>query len=208
VRATASFTGIVQGQARVASFVHRDDAATLRLAFPAGAVDGVPLGGSVAVAGTCLTVTAQQGDELCFDLIVETLRATSLGALQPGSVVNFERSARVGDEVGGHNVSGHVSSTAVVARVEESPSNRRLDFTVPPGLMKYILPKGFVAVDGCSLTVGEVGPDSFCVWLIPETLRVTTFGLRRPGDVVNLELDSATVAIVDTVERVLQARGH
>ena len=218
----------MQGKAKVTSFDKKPGFATLRALFPPGSVAGIAVGASVAVNGTCLTVTQQHGNELCFDLIVETLRATNLGTLGVDSSVNFERSARFGDEVGGHTVSGHVHTTAAISDIEITPSNRKVVFKVPPALMKYILPKastvapgharaialeltiapaqGFIAVDGCSLTVGEVTPDTFCVWLIPETLRATTFGDRAVGDVVNIELDSQTVAIVDTVERVLAAR--
>jgi len=136
------FTGIVQGQARVVSFDSQPGFATLRAAFPAGSVDSVAIGASVALNGTCLTVTSQpQPDELCFDLIVETLRATNLGELRAGDLVNFERSARLGDEVGGHHVSGHVHTTAVVEQLEDTPGNRRLHFAVPAEFMKYILPK-------------------------------------------------------------------
>jgi riboflavin synthase len=136
-----SRAGIVQGTAKVTEFKRQPEFATLRAAFPAGSAAGVTIGASVAINGTCLTVTQQHGDELCFDLIVETLRATNLGGLTAGSAVNFERSARIGDEVGGHNVSGHVHTTAVVSLIEETPSNRKVVFTVPRALMKYILPK-------------------------------------------------------------------
>jgi riboflavin synthase len=134
-------SGIVQGKALVQAFDQKADFATLRVAFPAGCTAGIAIGASVAINGTCLTVTQQQADDLCFDLIVETLRATNLGTLRVGSEVNFERSARIGDEVGGHNVSGHVHTTAVVKLVEDTPDNRKVVFTVPQQLMKYILPK-------------------------------------------------------------------
>ena len=133
----------MQGKARVVTFEQRPEFATLRAAFPAGAVDGVAVGASVSVNGTCLTVTQQpSANELCFDLIKETLRATSLGGLKAGDAFNFERSARFGDEVGGHNVSGHVHTTATVLHVEDTPDNRSMFFSVPsPQFMKYIFPK-------------------------------------------------------------------
>ena len=134
----------MQGKAQVTAFDRKADFATLRARFPPGSATGVAIGASVAINGTCLTVTQQHGDELCFDLIVETLRATNLGALRVGSAVNFERSARIGDEVGGHNVSGHVHTTAVISAVEDTPDNRKVVFTVPPQLMKYILSKARV----------------------------------------------------------------
>eukprot|EP00241_Pyramimonas_parkeae_P012668 CAMPEP_0114254106 /NCGR_PEP_ID=MMETSP0058-20121206/16788_1 /TAXON_ID=36894 /ORGANISM="Pyramimonas parkeae, CCMP726" /LENGTH=286 /DNA_ID=CAMNT_0001368275 /DNA_START=60 /DNA_END=920 /DNA_ORIENTATION=- len=204
---TALFTGIVQGLSEVKKMEKKpDDFMTLTMRFPSGAVDGVQIGASIAINGTCLTVTKQEGDECCFDLIKETLRATNLGDLDIGSVANFERSARMGDEIGGHQVSGHVDCKAVVTKVEDSENNRRLVFTVPEEWMKYILPKGFIAIDGCSLTIGEVSGNTFSVYLIPETLRVTVFGTKAEGDSVNIEVERQTQAIVNTVERYLAER--
>jgi riboflavin synthase len=125
-------------------------------------------------------------------------------AVQEGSKVNFERSARVGDEIGGHNVSGHVHCTASIVEVRETENNKRLTIELPDDKwMKYVLPKGFISVDGCSLTVGEVEGRQFSVYLIPETLRVTVFGFKGVGDKVNIEIEAQTQAIVDTVERVV-----
>jgi riboflavin synthase len=164
----------------------------------------------VAVNGTCLTVTAVDGDAASFDLIVETLRATNLGKLIVGSEVNYERSARVGDEIGGHTVSGHVHCTAEIVEVVDSEHNRKVVFeTSDRALIKYVLPKGFIAIDGCSLTVGDVDKATgrFNVWLIPETLRVTVFGAKSIGDTVNVEIESQTQVIVDTIERYMTERG-
>ena len=139
-----------------------------------------------------------------FDVIGETLKRTNLGFLKEGSPINFERSAKVGDEIGGHTVSGHVHTTATIVNVHQTEDNLRLEFELQdPSWIKYILPKGFVAVDGCSLTVGEVTDKSFSVYLIPETLRVTVLGLKGKGDVVNIEAEAQTQAIVNTVERVV-----
>lgn len=223
VRVAAVFTGIVQGKARVAAVESRPGFTHMTIEFPAGMADSARMGASVAINGTCLTVveetSAAGANRLAFDLIAETLRATTLGDLKPGDEVNFERAAKVGDEIGGHNVSGHVHTTAEVVGVEETPDNRRVVFRVEQGAekwMRYILPKGFVAVDGCSLTVGEVEGDTFSVYLIPETLRVTTLGQRVPaaagggggggqekGGRCNIEVEAQTQAVVDTVERVL-----
>lgn len=161
----------------------------------------------MAVNGTCLTVVHIDDDLLSFDIIGETLKKTNLGELREGSVANFERSARVGDEIGGHNVSGHVQTTARVQKVDVTENNQRWQFQVQDAsFMKYILAKGFIGVNGCSLTVGEVGADWFSVYLIPETLRVTTFGLMKEGSTVNIEVDYQTQVIVNTVERVLEQR--
>jgi riboflavin synthase len=176
----------------------------VNIRLPPGRAANIQIGASVAINGTCLTVTAADGDMLSFDIMSETLRATNLGGLEVGKSVNYERSARVGDEIGGHNVSGHVHTKAVISAVEETPNNRRVVFELPDdSWMKYILPKGFISVDGCSLTVGEVEGRTFSVYLIPETLRVTVFGLKGEGDSVNIEVEAQTQAIVDTVERVV-----
>jgi riboflavin synthase len=136
--------------------------------FPPGKMDAVKIGASVALNGTCLTVTSANSDQLTFDVIAETLRRTNLGALVKGSTVNFERSARMGDEIGGHIVSGHVHTMATICAIEKEADNHRMVCKLTDAAWrKYILPKGFVAVDGCSLTVGEVGCSlgSFCFTL-------------------------------------------
>eukprot|EP00775_Hariotina_reticulata_P006059 gene6059-6297_t len=204
------FTGIVQGTAAVAELDSKDNFKSFKIDFPPGKANGVQIGASVAINGTCLTVTAIDGDVLSFDVMMETLRATSLGALQVGSKVNFERSARVGDEIGGHNVSGHVHCTAKILKIEDSENNRRVTFQLPEKKwMKYILPKGFIAVDGCSLTVGEVRDDNcFSVYLIPETLRVTVFGIKGEGDEVNIEIEAQTQAIGGEVQAVYSTDGE
>jgi len=195
------FTGIVQGTATVSAV--RDDGATrrLRVALPAGLSIGVARGASVAVAGVCLTVVGQDGDELAFDVVRETLDRTTLSAARVGTRVNVERAVRVGDEVGGHHVAGHVWGTAhIVSRTPEGDVTVRPD----PGALRYVFEKGFVALDGVSLTVGRVdrAQGTFEVHLIPETTRVTTLGERQAGDRVNVELDPITVAVVDTMGQI------
>jgi len=198
------FTGIVQGTAEVMDVDTKEKFSQVKIKLPPGKTDNVKLGASVAINGTCLTVTEIQKDTLSFDIMMETLRATNLGELGAGSVVNFERAAKMGDEIGGHNVSGHVHTTATITNIEQTPNNRRVTMTLADEQwMKYILPKGYIAVDGCSLTIGEVVDRSFTVYLIPETLRVTVFGIKSVGDSVNIEVETQTQAIVDTVERVV-----
>jgi riboflavin synthase len=200
------FTGIVQGTATVAEIRDHDGLRTLVLDLPAGRADGLALGASVSVGGVCLTVVAFAGARVSFDCIDETLRRTTLGALRVGDRVNIERAARVGDEVGGHTVSGHVQDAVALVAREEREGNLSLRFALSPENARFVLPKGFVAVDGCSLTVGDTEGGSFSVYLIPETRRVTTLDALRVGDRANLELDAQTVAVVHTVERVLAAR--
>jgi len=195
------FTGIVQGKARVVKQQKREQFMTLTLEFPAGCTDKLQTGASIAINGTCLTVTAFGDNQVDFDLISETLRATNLGTLEVGDEVNFERAASFGDEIGGHLISGHISNTCEISEIERSADNCIIWFEAPQELMRYILPKGFIGLNGCSLTIGEVIENRFNVYLIPETLGVTTFGDAVVGDKINLEADPQTQAVVDTVER-------
>ncbi|KGQ13137.1 Riboflavin synthase alpha chain [Beauveria bassiana D1-5] len=164
-------------------------------------------GASVAHNGCCLTVTAIDGNRVSFDLMKETLRITNLGELNVGDSVNVERAAKFNDEIGGHLMSGHIMTTAEISKILTSENNRQIWFKIQDKtLMKYILYKGYVGIDGISLTVGEVTATRFCVHLIPETLERTTLGAKKLGQRVNIEIDPQTQAIVDTVERVLASR--
>ncbi|MBS0970061.1 riboflavin synthase subunit alpha [Nissabacter archeti] len=201
------FTGIVQGTAPVVAIDERPNFRTHVVQLPAEMLPGLALGASVAHNGCCLTVTSIDGDRVSFDLIKETLRLTNLGALQVGDRVNLERAARFSDEIGGHLMSGHIICTAEISKIVTSEHNRQVWFRIANAeYMKYILHKGYIGIDGISLTLGEVVKDRFCVHLIPETLERTTLGKKRLGDVVNIEIDPQTQAIVDTVERVLASR--
>ncbi|MRS16857.1 riboflavin synthase subunit alpha [Enterobacteriaceae bacterium RIT691] len=201
------FTGIVQGTARIVSIDEKPNFRTHVVEMPTHMLDGIETGASVAHNGCCLTVTEINGNLISFDLMKETLRITNLGELKEGDVVNVERAARFNDEIGGHLMSGHIMTTADVTKILTSENNRQIWFKVQDSqLMKYILYKGFIGVDGISLTVGEVTPTRFCVHLIPETLERTTLGKKRLGDKVNIEIDPQTQAVVDTVERVMAAK--
>ena len=202
------FTGIVQGMGRVVSVEQpAADFRTHTLELPGDMAGGLQTGASVAHNGCCLTVTETDGRTARFDLMAETLDKTNLGRLKAGDLVNLERAARFGDEIGGHLMSGHITATTEILRIERTEHNTTMHFALPAALKPYILPKGFVGLDGCSLTIGNVGEDSFCVHLIPETLRRTLFGTRQAGDTVNLEIDPQTQAVVDTVGRILAAKG-
>ena len=183
------------------------DFRTHTVELPEDMAGGLQTGASVAHNGCCLTVTETNGRTARFDLMAETLDKTNLGRLKAGDLVNLERAARFGDEIGGHLMSGHITATTEILRIERTEHNTTMHFALPAALKPYILPKGFVGLDGCSLTIGSVGEDSFCVHLIPETLRRTLFGTRQAGDTVNLEIDPQTQAVVDTVGRILAAKG-
>lgn len=203
------FTGIVQAQVQVKDVKHRDGFVRLTLQAESTRLQQLQRGASIAVNGTCLTATDFDIADgwVSFDVIDETLHKTNLGTLQPDSWVNFERSLRYGDEIGGHIVSGHVSATAEISRMERTADNCAMQLRFPSTLAAFIQPKGFIAVDGASLTVGAVEGHCFWLHLIPETLAVTTLGKKQVGDQLNLECDQQTVTIVQTVERYLAQRG-
>lgn len=202
------FTGIIQGTAEIVDIAEKTDFRTHTVRLPPALLPGLQPGASVAHNGCCLTVTAIDGERVAFDLMRETLRVTNLGALKAGDRVNVERAARFGDEIGGHAMSGHIMATAQVSNVIESENNRQVWLRVPGELKKYIFAKGYIGIDGISLTIGEVRGDEFDVNLIPETLQRTNIGTRQIGDRINIEIDPQTQAIVDTVERVLAERGE
>ncbi|MGE4801283.1 riboflavin synthase subunit alpha [Yersinia hibernica] len=201
------FTGIVQGTAPVVAIDEKSNFRTHVVEMPSEMLAELALGASVAHNGCCLTVTAVDGNRISFDLMKETLRITNLGDIKVGDVVNLERAAKFSDEIGGHLMSGHIICTAEIAKIYTSENNRQIWFRMPNvDLMKYVLHKGFIGIDGISLTIGEVVGNRFCVHLIPETLARTTLGKKRLGHRVNIEIDPQTQAVVDTVERVLAQR--
>ncbi|HEX9803219.1 MAG TPA: riboflavin synthase subunit alpha [Gammaproteobacteria bacterium] len=200
------FTGIVQGTAEVVEIVEKINFRTHIVRLPEAMLAGLEPGASVAHNGCCLTVTGIDGDRVAFDLMQETLRVTNLGEIAVGDRVNVERAARFGDEIGGHAMSGHILCTAEVSRVIESENNRQLWFRIPQQWRKYLFTKGYIGIDGISLTIGEVTDEEFNVNLIPETLQRTNIGSRKVGDRINIEIDPQTQAIVDTVERVVGER--
>lgn len=201
------YTGIVQGLCDVASVA--DEPGLRRIRIQIGDLSaGLELGASVAINGVCLTATEVKAGSACFDVVRETLNHTNLGALAQGSRVNVERSFRVGDEIGGHILSGHVVGTAVVDAIEEGENERNLWFRVEADWLRFLHQKGFAALDGASLTIAAVDASTqrIKVSLIPETIARTTLGSVVQGDQVNLEIDPQTRAIVETVERILAER--
>lgn len=202
------FTGIVQGTAEVLAIETHPEFRTHTLGLAPELAAGLVPGASVAHNGCCLTLVALDGPRARFDLMRETLRVTNLGELRVGDRVNVERAARLGDEIGGHAMSGHILCTAQVSRLERTEHNHRIWFQIPAGLGKYLFTKGYIGIDGISLTIGAVTAEEFDVNLIPETLARTNIGTRGPGDRVNIEIDPQTQVIVDTVERILAARGN
>ena len=200
------FTGIVQGTAQIVDIITKENFQTHIIELTPSLLEGLQMGASVAHNGCCLTVTAINADRVSFDLMQETLKVTNLGDLKIGSPVNIERAARFGDEIGGHQMSGHILFTAQVTEVINSDNNCQIWFEIPEQYKKFIFSKGYIGIDGISLTIGEVKNLQFNVNLIPETLQRTNIGSRKPGDRINIEIDPQTQAIVETVERVMDRR--
>ena len=198
------FTGIVQGTAQIKAITEAANFRTHVVEMPQEMLKGLQIGASVAHNGVCLTVTKIQDNLVSFDLMQETLKITNLGELKVGDSVNIERAMQMGTEIGGHILSGHVYCTADIVERLPSENNLQIWFQLPnQDMMKYVLTKGFIAVDGISLTIGEVREQRFCVNLIPETIHRTLIGKKAVGEKVNIEIDPQTQAIVDTVERYL-----
>lgn len=201
------YTGIVQGSYALQQVIETPGLTTLVVEFPPVLLEELTIGASVGFDGVCLTVTVIDGSQVSFDVMQQTLDVTTLGGVKAFDKVNVERSAKQGVEVGGHIVSGHVDGMAEVVKIEEPENNRFVTYRVPPEKMKYLFDKGFIALNGCSLTMAKVDREAceFTVCYIPETLRVTTHGLKQLGDKVNFEVDRQTQAIVDTVENMLKS---
>lgn len=200
------FTGIVQGMAEVVTIDKKQDFQTHTVRLTGAMREGLEIGASVAHNGCCLTVTKLDGELVSFDLMQATLKLTNLGQIEVGNLVNIERAAKFGDEIGGHSMSGHISVMGKIVDVIDTPNNRTIWFELPQDSMKYVLAKGYIGLDGCSLTIGEAEANRFSVHLIPETLQRTLFGQRKVGEMINVEFDPQTQAIVETVERVLAAK--
>ena len=200
------FTGIVEESGRVQSIAPGENA--IRLGVRARVCGrGLKVGGSLAVNGCCLTVAKMSGRGrdrlLLFDLLEETWRRTNFHSLHPGAAVNLERSVRAGGRMDGHFVTGHIDGVGKITRWERSGRDHVLDISAPPDIMRYIIVKGSVAVDGISLTVAALRARSFRIWIIPHTLAVTALRERRTGDEVNLEAD----LLGKYVERFVRALG-
>ena len=183
------FTGLVEARGAVDALVPDGSAVRLRIAAPADIAGGCAIGDSVAINGCCLTVIATDGPFWTFEAGAETLSKTNLGRLRPGDAVNLERSLPAGGRLGGHFVQGHVDGTGDVLAVERDGEWVTMWIGVAESLAAQMVPKGSVTVDGVSLTVVAVEPDRFSIALIPHTLAVTTLGIRRVGDPVNIETD-------------------
>ena len=198
------FTGIVQGVGTIDSIESGNEITTLRILVPS--TEGLQIGASISIDGVCLTATSFSDNIVSFDVIPETLEKTTLGQLEKGHRVNVERSLRYGDEVGGHLLSGHIIGRGLINKADRLGDGAQYSIVAPPTVRKYIASKGYVGIDGISLTIGDVRSEGFDLHLIPETLRLTTLGEKEVGDAVNLEIDSTTMMVVETVERMMKEK--
>jgi riboflavin synthase len=182
------FTGIVREVGRVASVAAGNGGIRLEIEAP-GTAGATSIGDSIAINGCCLTAVAVDDGRLAFDAVAETLARSSLGGLEPGSHVNLEPALRAGDPLGGHYVQGHVDGVGRVRSVDAEGDGKRIWIDAPTALLRYVVEKGSIAIEGTSLTVAALDNDGFAVALVPHTLAETTLGALAPGDPVNLEAD-------------------
>ena len=196
------FTGIIQAVARISAIDDQPGLRSFTVAFPEGFCQDLAIGASVSHDGVCLTVTELvDAQHATFDVMQQSLNITTLGQLQIGSPVNVERAAKDGAEIGGHPLSGHVDFTGTLVQVREFDNNYVMRIAVPEAFRKYVFAKGYIAINGASLTVAEVNRQEgwFEVWLIPETRRMTVFESKKVGDGLNIEIERSTQVVVDTV---------
>ncbi|TCB45383.1 riboflavin synthase subunit alpha [Acinetobacter terrestris] len=202
------YTGIVQGLEKVIEIQKGDGFITIVVSNQHHFFADVFISASVAINGVCLTVTTIDSalNQIHFDISDVTLALTTLKNLKVGDAVNIERSAKVGAENGGHNLYGHIEGTAIVKALEQRGETFHIDLQIPNGNIKYFFLKGFIGLNGCSLTINRVDREmsEISIDLIPETLRLTTWKDAKVGDEVNYEIDQMTRTLVDTLENIHQ----
>lgn len=202
------YSGITCGLFIVTQVEKKPGLITYSVKLSDAMIKELTIGASVCIDGACQTVVDIKQNEATFQAIADTLQRTTLNDLYVGRKVSVENSLRYGDVIGGHEMAGHVIGTAEIVEIQATENNLTLVLHCPAAWLKCIFSKGFIGVDGSSLTVGEIDVEAstFTINLIPETLRVTNFANKKIGDKVNLELDFKTQAIVQTVERILTER--
>ena len=200
------FTGIVAGQGYINKIKNNVDYASITIKAPAGFSKNLKRGASVAVNGVCLTAKKGATDLLEFDVITETLEKTNFKLLSKGNKVNLERSMKANTEIGGHLVSGHIHGVGVIKSINDRGQTKDLRIQPPASLMEYLFYKGYVGLNGCSLTIGKVFKSSFNIHLIPETIQVTNFQKMKKGDLINIEIDQTTINTVETIKKIMLER--
>ena len=200
------FSGIVQGTGKVQKITAKKSYISIEISAPKNFNKKLKKGASISVNGVCLTSLDRGQRKLKFDVINETLSKTNISKLKKGSLVNLERSITASTEIGGHLMSGHIHFSGRVEKILTKNTNKDLQIKFPRKYKEYIFEKGYIGLNGCSLTLGKVNKDSFYVHLIPETLEVTNLNVLKKGSLVNIEIDQNTIAVVETVKNSLAAQ--
>ena len=195
------FSGIVEGTAVVSRVTKETGLYRVEIEASPDFSSGLQIGGSVCVDGVCLTTSSIESNCLGFDVMMETLDVTTLNNVKENDIVNVERSVKLGDVIGGHLVSGHVSDVVTISEIDKPENNHVITFQTNSEVIRYVFTKGYIALNGVSLTVGEVNrsDNRFSVYLIPETLRLTNLGSKEVGDSINLEIETQTRNMIDTI---------
>lgn len=197
------FSGIVEAKGKISLIKEFDDYLSIEISAPNGFNKNLKKGASVSVNGVCLTSKNNGSEALKFDVIEETINRTNLKQILKGDVVNLERSIKASSEIGGHLMSGHIHYTAKVSQIINKNNTKDMKISLPKKYLDYVMEKGYIGINGCSLTVGKVHKKSFSIHLIPETLKITNLDELSKNDLVNIEIDQSTIAIVDTVKKTL-----
>jgi riboflavin synthase len=200
------FSGIVSHKAKIINVKRHNDYVGLVIKSPAGFNAKLKKGASISVNGVCLTSKDSGKNNLKFDVIEETLKKTNLNSVVKGDIVNLERSIKASTEIGGHLMSGHIHFTAKVKKIIEKDNTKDINISLPGKYSDYVMQKGYIGINGCSLTIGKVLKNSFNIHLIPETLKITNLNNLNEGDELNIEIDQTTITIVNTVKKTLAAQ--
>ena len=200
------FSGIVSHKAKVSKVQNFNDFIRIHISVPKNFNKGLKKGASISVNGVCLTSKDNGIKNLKFDVIEETLLKTNLKNISKGDIVNLERSIKASTEIGGHLMSGHIHFTGKVKKIFDKENTKDMKISISKNYSDYVLEKGYIGINGCSLTIGKVFKNQFNIHLIPETLNITNLDNLKEKDLVNIEIDQTTIAIVDTVKKTLAAQ--
>ena len=200
------FSGIVQTVGKIESIKDKNHIKTIRIETHGNYLEDIAIGQSVSVDGVCLSLVKKNNEYCEFEAVEETINRTTLGSYKQGSKVNLEKSLKFGDTVGGHFVSGHIHTRGRIVEVELVGESKNILVEIEEKWIKYLTEKGYISVNGASITIGKVSKNTFYVHLIPETLKTTNLDQLIYDNYVNLEFDQATIAIVDTTERLINQK--
>lgn len=200
------FSGIVSVKSKVSKVKKYEDYLSLEISTPKGFDKNLKRGASISVNGVCLTSKDNGSKSLKFDVIEETISKTNLQNISKGDTVNLERSIKASTEIGGHLMSGHVHFTANIIKIVDKKNTKDIQISLVRKYSDYVMEKGYIGINGCSLTIGKVTKTNFYIHLIPETLNITNLDQLSKGDQVNIEIDQNTITVVNTVKKTLAAQ--